>query len=233
MNNQPAGPNRKDRQAIALITAGFIVVSALLHLLLGGALPRARWTAASTPSPRILVFDVLQTPTPAPPPSPRPSPTPQPTRASEQSHRKPASQRSHHPNVPQLRPLEPVTQTTSSALPMDAGSPGPAQSPEVAPQPMGPVDARYIIISARFLHQVRCEYPRDAVEHGDEGTAIVLLTVGPQGPSDFRIWTTSGSPSLDNAALECAKESTYSVPEVNGEPATETYRIIYTFSLDS
>ena len=71
------------------------------------------------------------------------------------------------------------------------------------------------------------------MEAGETGTVIVLLTVGPQGPSDIRVWVSSGYPSLDRAALTAAQESTYSVPEHNGEPVMETYRIIYTFSLDT
>jgi protein TonB len=104
---------------------------------------------------------------------------------------------------------------------------------EVSPQPSSPADDRYIIVSARFEHEVRPEYPRDALEQGEQGTVIVLLTVGPDGPSDIRVWVSSGYPSLDRAALTAAQESTYSVPEHNGQPVTETYRIIYTFSVDT
>jgi protein TonB len=76
-------------------------------------------------------------------------------------------------------------------------------------------------------------YPEEAQRTGEEGTVIVLLTIGPDGVSDVRIWESSGYPALDREALRAAKESTYSVPEVNGEPATETYRVIYTFSINS
>ena len=62
---------------------------------------------------------------------------------------------------------------------------------------------------------------------------LILLTIGPDGVSDVRVWESSGYPARDRAALQAAKESTYSVPEVNGEPVTETYRIIYTFALNS
>jgi len=143
-----------------------------------------------------------------------------------------AVQPPHHPSL-QIHRQETASPAAPATAPMDAGSPGPAESPEVVPEAPGPLDARYVIVSARFIHEVHPQYPRDAMEQGEQGTVIVLLTAGPQGPSDFRIWTSSGYPSLDIAALEAAKESTYSAPEVNGEPAIETYRAIYTFSLDT
>jgi periplasmic protein TonB len=96
-----------------------------------------------------------------------------------------------------------------------------------------PPDYRYIVVSARFIHRVQPDYPEEAMKADEEGTVIVTLTIGPDGVSDVRVWESSGFPDLDRAALLAAKESTYSIPEVNGEPATETYRVIYTFSLNS
>jgi len=99
--------------------------------------------------------------------------------------------------------------------------------------PPTPADYRYIIVSARFIHRVQPDYPEQARTLGEEGTVIVTLTIGPDGISDVRVWESSGYADLDREALRAAKESTYSIPEVNGEPATETYRVIYTFSLNA
>lgn len=105
----------------------------------------------------------------------------------------------------------------------------PSEAPEPLSSPMS-VDARDIIISARFLHRVEPTYPEDAIVEGAEGTVIVLVTIGPDGsPSDVRVWVSSGNAALDRAALVAAERSTYAPPEVNGVPATQTYRIIYTF----
>lgn len=110
-------------------------------------------------------------------------------------------------------------------------SPGPVDV--ASPAASAPADYRYIVVSARFIHRVQPEYPHEAMAAGEEGTVIVTLTIGPGGISDVRIWESSGYADLDREALRAAKESTYSVPEVNGEPATETYRVIYTFSLNA
>jgi len=110
-------------------------------------------------------------------------------------------------------------------------SPGPVGV--ASPAASAPADYRYIIVSARFIHRVQPDYPEQARTMGEEGTVIVTLTIGPDGISDVRVWESSGFTLLDQEALRAAKESTYSIPEVNGEPATETYRVIYTFSLNA
>ena len=89
-----------------------------------------------------------------------------------------------------------------------------------------------MIVDAVFLRRCFPNYPDIARQAGWEGTVIVLVTIGPDGVEDARIGATSGYPALDRAALETAKECTYRPPEVNGKPAVETYRIIYTFTLN-
>jgi TonB family protein len=140
-----------------------------------------------------------------------------------------------HP-VAHWHPVVTVPQTQSTpdgGVGVGNGQATPAVGPAEPIAAPSPTDYRYVIVSARFIHRVDPIYPQDAMGGDEEGTVIILLTIGPDGVSDVRVWETSGYPALDRAALEAAKESTYSVPEVNGEPVTETYRIIYTFALNS
>lgn len=88
-----------------------------------------------------------------------------------------------------------------------------------------------MIVAAEFEHRVIPSYPAIAVSADWEGTVIVLVTIGPDGIIEAHVGTSSGYAPLDRAAVEAAKESTYRPPEVNGQPAIETYRVIYTFSL--
>ena len=90
-----------------------------------------------------------------------------------------------------------------------------------------------MIVAAEFVHRAPLRYPEIAKDAGWQGTVMILLTIGPNGIERTSIGSSSGYPALDRAALAAAKESTYRSPEVNGRPAIETYRIIYTFSLDS
>lgn len=229
---RPQDDPKRGRRSIAIITAGFIIVSAALHVLLGGAVPTVKFSAASPPSVGTIVIDILETP-PPPTPAPHPSPTPKPTQSARVS---PPTHQAPHPVAPRAT-IESQSLASAAAQPSQQPQ-GPESSAtgqpiEVSPQPSAPADDRYVIVSARFEHEVHPDYPRDAADAGEEGTVIVLLTVGPQGPSDIRVWVSSGYPSLDRAALTAAQESTYSVPEHNGEPVTETYRVIYTFSLNA
>ena len=228
MKKGGAKPTRAQQRAIVLVTAGFIAASAALHVLLGGVFPRGQWNAAPAPSQGVILIGRLETPPPTSPPTPRPSPTPRLAQASPS----PAPRPVRPQTAPDERHHRPTPSEPSASIPQVSGPAQPQVQPP-APQASAPADLRQVITDARFIQQVQPQYPRDAINASEEGTVVVLVTVGPQGPSDARILISSGYPSLDRAALQAAKESTYSVPEVNGQPATETYRIIYTFDLNS
>jgi protein TonB len=128
--------------------------------------------------------------------------------------------------LPTEAPTEPAIAAPATAAPSPAAQPA---LPVIEPNPT-PIDARDIIVSARFTKRVDPEYPPFAADAGIEGTVIVLVTVAPDGSaSDFRVWVSSGSPALDHAALVAAERSTYAPPQVEGLPAYETYRIIESF----
>jgi protein TonB len=230
-SDRPA-PTKNERKTIALVTLFFIAASAVLHVILGSTFrnPFPHQEASQAAEP--FRIDVFHRPTPTPTPTPRPTLPPKP--------REPlAIARPAVKATQPARPVRPISQinpprarSTADGFPDNAGSTPAtdAPGPEVSSTP---IDARDIIVSARFIKRVTPEYPQIAIEQGQEGTAIILLTIGPDGVSDVRIWTSSGSFVLDQAALRAARESTYSTPELNGEPATETYRVIYTFSLNS
>ncbi len=232
-NKRPT--TRSERATIAIVTCGFILASGALHMIMGGIIRPIHFSAAPEPSITEFVIRTLETPKPTPPPTPRPSPTPRPrpTQAALHPAARPsaAAYPAAQPHPVVTVPNVASTTTGSSGSGNEPATPaaGPVE-PVAAPSP---TDYRYVIVSARFIHRVDPIYPQDTLSEGEEGTVIILLTIGPDGVSDVRVWETSGYPALDRAALEAAKESTYSVPEVNGEPVTETYRIIYTFALNS
>jgi periplasmic protein TonB len=227
--HKPPSPNQ--RRSIAALTATFVIISAVLHFLLGGMIhvPWVHEPAEQRPT-KVSIATLV---TPPPTPKPTPSPTPEP---SAQTLRKPEVERRSR-SVAQ-RPMKrvavrvPVVLSTSPALQIPTR---PAQDESQFAQPQAsptPVDARDIIISARFIKRVEPIYPDIAIQEGAEGTVIILVTIGPDGTaSDVRVWQSSGIAALDSAALQAAEQSTYAPPEVNGEPATQTYRIIYTFDL--
>jgi protein TonB len=130
------------------------------------------------------------------------------------------------------------TGQTASAIRPDGIVPGPPTSttarPAIeTPTPVEtPVDARDRIVAATFRHEVRPVYP-DIAKYGDqEGTVVVLATIGPEGRVlSARIAQSSGSLAIDAEALRAAQASSYYPPEIDGKPAIMTYRIVYTFQL--
>jgi len=219
------------RRSVILITLMFIGISAALHVLLGGSL-RAPWQPAASKT-RISVVNFDKFPTPEPKPSPTRTPPPKVTapRATVAPARQKSTSYRRNVTLPVRKEARPIATTQPQTMP---SPPAPAQSAVPLPQaPATPVDARDIIVSARFIHRAEPVYPPFDIDRRVEGTVIVLVTIGPDGSaSDVRVWQSSGDMSLDRAALQAAQASTFAPPEVNGQPATQTYRIIYTFYLD-
>jgi periplasmic protein TonB len=95
-----------------------------------------------------------------------------------------------------------------------------------------PVYAPEVVVDARFVHQVQPDYPDVAKEQNVQGTAVVFATVGPKGNVlSTHIDESTGNKLLDQAAMTAARQSSFEPPQINGKPATETYRLIYTFAL--
>ena len=87
------------------------------------------------------------------------------------------------------------------------------------------------MVDARFSNRIQPDYPEIAREQHIEGTAIVLVTVGPKGNViSQRLEKSAGHPMLDQAALAAAAHSSFLPPKIDGKPATETYRIYYAFA---
>ena len=91
-----------------------------------------------------------------------------------------------------------------------------------------------VVVDARFVDRVSPSYPDIAREQGAQGTAIVLATVGPKGNViSVQIDQSTGNKLLDQSALAAARTSRFQPPQIDGKPATETYRIVYTFDVNN
>lgn len=120
----------------------------------------------------------------------------------------------------------------SSGLTSGAGAQNTAGATAAPAADATPVYAPEMVVEARFVHQVQPDYPDVAKEQGAQGTAVVLATIGPNGNViSTRIDQTTGNKLLDAAALSAARQSSFEPPMINGKPATETYRLVYTFAL--
>ena len=125
------------------------------------------------------------------------------------------TQTSDIPPAPQL--TAPPTEAPAQAAATPTAVPAPAFEPRV-------------VVDARFIDRVSPVYPDIAREQGASGTAIVLATVGPTGSVlSVDLDQSTGNKLLDSSALSAARASRFEAPEIDGRPATETYRIVYTF----
>jgi periplasmic protein TonB len=131
-----------------------------------------------------------------------------------------------------------VVPTQSSTIPAETSAPAPVPAATTAPQPVAatpdaeptPVYAPTIVVDARFVERVTPVYPDIAREQNAQGTAIVLATIGPDGRVlSVAVDQSTGNRQLDNAAIAAARASRFAPPEIDGKPATETYRIVYSF----
>ncbi len=93
-------------------------------------------------------------------------------------------------------------------------------------------DSAGIVQEAQFINKVIPAMPKAALKAGHEGTVAVYVTIGPDGGVlGVKIGQSSGFSELDEASIRAAQESTYSAPTIDGKPARETYKVVYTFSL--
>jgi TonB family protein len=184
----------------------------------------------------------LATATPGATPTPAPTSTPAAT-TSQLAAKIAAKHAAHHvkpvststlafdPNAAtQSSSITPVSNTVPATLPpVTSAAPTPTPTPEATP-----IYEPAVVVEARFISQIQPIYPEIAKQQGIQGTAIILATVGPHGNViDETVGQSTGNRLLDAAALDAARASKFQAPEVDGHPATETYRIVYTFALNN
>jgi len=222
--------SRRERKALVLLSLAFVVLSALAHFLLGGALTpwfKLHPIHADTQTPQPIIVERFPRPTQAPTPRPTPTPVPVHVRQSPQplaSSNSRATSAPFHPSPPHVR----------------NGTPEPGASPVSSPGDQqatsAPATARpsQDFAPCRMLHRVVPDYSDSLRGEGVQGTVAIIVAIGSDGQVlSVRVGETSGNALLDNAALNAARESTYACPPADGRPAADLYQVIYTFQLDS
>jgi TonB family protein len=87
-------------------------------------------------------------------------------------------------------------------------------------------------LDSQILHKVEPVYPQIEREALHQGNAVVSVTIGPDGQVvTVAVYKSSGYPELDKAAMDAARQSTYSSPTVNGSGIFSTYLQEYDFQL--
>ena len=83
----------------------------------------------------------------------------------------------------------------------------------------------------RVIHRVEPVYPADAREKNIKGSVILTMLVNREGnPQDIKIWR-SLYPSMDQAAIEAARQMRFEPALKDGQPVSETLLVEFYFSL--
>lgn len=83
----------------------------------------------------------------------------------------------------------------------------------------------------RVIHRVEPVYPADAREKNIKGSVVLTMVVDREGqPQDIKIWR-SLYPSMDQAAIEAARQMRFEPALKDGQPVSETLLVEFYFSL--
>lgn len=126
--------------------------------------------------------------------------------------------------------------TVSAGLPATvlAGSPArPPSPPSAPPSPAPPAEVGQVEgAPPRFLERVAPLYPARARRAGIEGSVTLRLRLSAGGRLiSAEVASSSGSPSLDEAALEAARASLYAPALSAGSPVASETEATYRFEL--
>ncbi len=236
----PALFTKRERYAVIGLSIFFIVASGVVHFVLGGASEKLfpHFKEEATPPPHVVTVMKFKPP-PKPTPTPKPTTTPPPTPTPPPEKNTPPPLKLHvikshseggtGPAEQSYSP--PPTGNPELGVPTAAATVAATAAPATAAPPTesGPVTA----VDADFVHKVTPEYPSIAKDQQIQGTAVVLVTIGPSGTVlSASIFQSSGNQLLDNAALAAARASSFRPPTVNGVAVTRQYKIEYAFQLD-
>jgi periplasmic protein TonB len=233
MKTPPPLFSRREKYSLVLCSVAFIAFSGMVHTMVGsvanGMFPH--FIVEPTPSPPPFSVDTEKKHPPRPTPTPHATPTPPPPPKIVVLHLSPIHPpKNPNPDHQTVGPTEqPYIPPTPDVATPSSPPATPTAEPITSATPSGPID----IQQSTFRYKAPPDYPQLEIEEHIEGTAIVLVTIGPDGSLlSATIATSSGDVHLDEAALAAARASRYTPYLVNGVPVEQQYKIVYDFRLD-
>ena len=220
----PALFTKREKYALAILSAGFIVLSAVGHFITGAVGERMfpHFQEEATPPPQAVTVQTLIKPSPTPKPTPPPTPTPPPLKNTPPPPKIKLNVFKSHSTTgtgPAEVAYTPPPHGDTNGVPQGV----PTTEPTAAP-PKGPVQ----ITDAEMTNRVQPDYPDMAKEQGIQGTCIVEVVISTNGQVlSAKVFQSSGNALLDAEAIKAAKRSGYKPPSV-----TTPYLIEYDFKLE-
>jgi protein TonB len=231
----------------------FVAASVVLHVALAALLPQLR-SADVPPQPLQVMLEKPEPPpvTPAAPmpsasetpekarPKPRPKAAPQ-KKIAQPEPQKPAAPSPAPPQVLAL-PQVPDTPPVTAPMPQSDAKPTPVapreeqvaqatpgtRAPRTAPPSEAPAPAKTTapISDAAYLQNPQPRYPMSARRRGEQGTVLLKVLVTREGTAaSVNVETSSGSTSLDEAALEAVRRWRF-VPAKRGAQPVEAWHLV-------
>ena len=204
-----------DKRQIRRRLLAFLALSAALHVLVFLLLRQPLPQVTVEPPPLTVhlaeqppvIPEMKQAPRPPEPAAARPRPQPRP-QAQPEPVATPTPAAEEPPPAPVL------------TAPSGGGAPQVAAPPAEPPKPVPVTPPLY---NAAYLSNPPPEYPVAARRRGQEGVVLLSVLVSEKGlPKEIRLAKTSGTPVLDEAALEAVKGWKF-VPARQGEQAVAAW----------
>jgi protein TonB len=216
-------PARTTRQRSDTVALAALVGSLAVHaaaLLLPAALPLPS-LPVEPPRPLLVRIDPLPVSAPAAPPARRLAPTPAPPAAS-----------------PASLPATPPGSTPAPPAGSEGRSTAPAAPPEkpaavAAPSRPGPAPVSAPLFDADYLHNPPPRYPPAAQRLRESGRVMLSVQVSAAGlPERVELAASSGSPRLDQAALETVRRWRFVPAQQGGKAVAAGVLVPIVFRLD-
>ena len=210
--------------------AGLLIVVALHVLIIYALVSGLARKAAQVVAPE-LIANIIEPVKPPPPPVAKIVPPPRVPKVTA-----PPPPFVPPPEVkvsapPQPSPIAAVTNTAPPTPELPRPAP-PVQAPPAPPAPIAAPPVR--VAGINDLNSCKPEYPRASLVAEETGVTRVEFVVGPGGELvDAKVKRSSGSRSLDRAAVSGLSRCKFNPGTQDGKPVQSTFSVDYVWRLDN
>jgi periplasmic protein TonB len=227
----------ENQPAKRLVGIGLVL---FLHLIIAYILMTSLATDFTKPVDKPVELQIIQDIKPPPPKPEEPKPKekpPEPLKMVEKVAKMPDPPKQVEKATPVQKPAPAQSTQTAVATPTPAPatpSPSPVAAPAASAAPAAPAKPAGISrgVSEGEAGCQKPEYPREALMNEEEGTVRIRVLVDASGKViDSKVKKSSGSKSLDKAAIKAYSLCTFKAAMKDGVPQQEWYEIEYPFTI--
>ncbi|MDO3655901.1 TonB family protein [Acinetobacter genomosp. 15BJ] len=225
----------ENQPAKRLVGIGLVL---FLHLIIAYILMTSLATEFSKPVDKPVELQIIQDIKPPPKPEePKPKEKqPEPPKMVEKVAKMPDPPKQVEKVTPVQKPApaQPTKTAVATPTPAPTASPSPVAAPTAPAAPAAPAKPAGVSrgVSEGEAGCQKPEYPREALMNEEEGTVRIRVLVDGSGKViDSKVKKSSGSKSLDKAAVKAYSLCTFKPAMKDGVPQQEWYEIEYPFTI--